>query len=309
MKRLLLFLSILPILSGILMSCAAAGGVQESAPQAPAAEVSSSLQESSSDITSPIQDGEPASFFHNDEDWWIMRDTGDEYLAELPPQLLMDEPYCYELAVTIMHVNDFGGTRWTKEFNGIENACLDDLLLIALYRTPNIDFPVSFSSETGFKSAEYPNHPLVDALNREWAEKGHDSTALYYAQEVEKTFDFLFGYRFLKSDGTFDHHDVSPYDYLPDEAVYSQCGDWGGPMWFYPQVTSYEKTADGVTAEAVSIFALDKETPLEEDDVPLTKENFMELTNRRDWMRYTFKTAGDGRLVLDGVQYIRKTAR
>lgn len=308
MKRLLLFLSILPILSVTLTSCTA-GEAQESASQASTVEISSSLQESSSDTSSLMPDGEPASFFHNDEDWWIMKDTGDEYLAELPPQLMADEPYCYELAVTIMHVNGHGGTRWTKEFDGIENACLDDLLQIALYRTPSIDFPVSFSSETGYISAEYPNHPFLDALNRELAENTHGSEALYYAQEVEKTFDVLFGYRFLNSDGTFDHRDEPPYFYLPDVEVYNQYADWGGPMWFYPQITSYEKTADGIIVEAVSIFALDKETPLEEDDVPLTKENFMELTQNEDWIRYTFKTAGDGRLVLDGVQYIRKTAQ
>jgi hypothetical protein len=239
---------------------------------------------------------------------WYVGNTDDATLiAELPPQLLIDEPICYRLSQAVMNITYYGGTEWQVEFNSISKANYDDLMLGALYHTPSIRAPMHFSKDV-WSCKEYPDHPFVALFNHE-SEEGRFIEELFYAEDVERTFRYLYGNSLIESDTDFPHRDVQPYYYYKKEGVYGLTVAFGGPMWPYPQVTDYKKTADGYSVDIISPWALDKVNPLEENGVPLTKENFMELTQKRDWIRYTFIIAEDGRFLLNGVKYLRRVPR
>ena len=304
MRRLLSYLSICAVIATILTGCSSA---QAAASSLPIESSSATVQsESSTAVSSLTQSNtEPPHRFEIYDDWWIVTANPDALIADLPPQILVNEPMCYRLSQAVMNVTFFSGTDWRVEFDTIDKADFENLLLITLYHTPQINMP--WESSGGillFK--DYPGHPFAALVNHETEEDRHLED-LFYVEDVEKTFRYLYGDH--KAENHFRHRDVWPYYYYKKEGVYGLTVAFGGPMWPYPQVTDYKKTADGYTVDVISPMALDKDTPLEENGVPLTKENFMEATKKLDWIRYTFVTAEDGRFLLNGVKYLRRAPK
>ena len=305
MRRLLSYLSICAVIATILTGCSSA---QAAASSLPIESSSATVQsESSTAVSSLTQSSSEPPHRFEIYGGYVGNTDDATLIAELPPQILIDEPICYRLSQAIMNLSYFGGTDWRVEFDSIDKASYADLMLGALYHTPSIIIPLESSGDTWY-SKDYPNHPLVALLNHEMAE-GRWLEELYYQEDVEKTFRYLYGSRTASPRVEFFHSDLMPYYYYKVEGVYGICGAFGGPMRPYPQVTGYKKTTDGYTVDVISPWALDKDTPLEENGVPLTKENFMELTKKRDWIRYTFVTAEDGRFLLNGVKYLRRVPR
>lgn len=304
MKKVLSLIGICCVFSAALTGCSAGEAVASSSQPVGSATVGEPAHESSSAASSLAQSSTALPTRFETYDGWIVDLDMEQLTADLPPQLLVDEPICYRLSQAIMNLSYFGGTDWTFEFDSIGKANLGDLMLGALYHTPEIKLPLDYSSDIGYYSKEFPNHPLVELLSREYAE-GRGIETLFYQDDVERTFRFLYGDGYFKSHEELTHGDLYPYYYYKKEGVYGSFSGFGGPMWPYPQVTDYTKTDDGYSVDVISIWALDKENPLEEDDVSLTKKNFMKLTQKLDWIRYTFITAEDGRLLLDGVKYLR----
>lgn len=79
-------------------------------------------------------------------------------------------------------------------------------------------------------------------------------------------------------------------------------------MWAYPQITKLEPTEDGYQCEAVMIYALAEDIPLEYPDgsgALLTAENFEEATAQCPAYRYTFQQAQDGHYILRGLEVLR----
>ncbi len=276
-----------------------------------ATDYSSASQDAFAPPVSP-QDTENAAtnerFDRAFEEYWVVNADMDTLIAELPPQLMLDEPTSYRLAQTIRNMTYFNNTDWSTEFDHIENAHFWDLLLAALYRTPTISMPFEqdYNQNPPWTSTQYPNHHLLGLLNNEF-EQGRPIDWVIYEADVKTTFEFLFGAEWLQNWDRVGGQDVYPYYYYKRDGVFAFSCGFGGPMWKYAQILGYEKTADGYLAEAVCIWALDKDIPLEHNDVILTKENFMEQTALLPIIRYTFIEMPDGRLVLNGIKYLRGT--
>lgn len=157
----------------------------------------------------------------------------------------------------------------------------------ALFHTAPIDFSWELSREGDFLCGQ-SNHVLAALVKRELA-SGRTPVALYYADEVRKTAQRLFG-----SDVRVTNLDEPPYYYYEKEGVYILMEDLG-KVGSLPQVLGYEKTSDGWTAEV--LLAESDGTSLSYGGEPLTKENFAAVTAGAQRLRYTFRDEG-GALIL-----------
>lgn len=198
------------------------------------------------------------------------------------PQLVKDDETAKKLAGAIYGCLDPYG-------NGLGAYTEDDDLSIArtttaLYHTAPIDFAWEFSREGEF-TCSAGGHVLAALAKRE-LESGRTPVAFYYADDVKKTAEQLFG-----SGARVTNIDAPPYYYYEKENVYILMETLGPPEYI-PQILSYEKTADGYSVEAVLVHL----TPegLEYDAQLLTKENFMELTARAQRLRYVFRETEGG---------------
>lgn len=214
---------------------------------------------------------------------------------DLPQQLVMDEETAYRLARTIQNFLFYGENR-LGDFDGQLQGEIPGLVETVVYHTNPINFVFSYD-ETGFTSEEYPNH-VITKLSEQLVEQGKYPCAIIYAEDAKETAVRLFG-------DAVQYQDASAgfFEYFPEEGVYIQFGDIGGARWPYPQITSYSKTEDGYVCEAILVWAIDKETPIQLGDVELTKENFAQATAGAQKLRYHFKEQ-DGRLILTGLKTI-----
>ena len=234
--------------------------------------------------------------------WLGYIDLAKGTLEHLPPQLIKNEPRAYELAQQIRAVL-FPQDNLPYDFTSLEEAYRPALLQTAIYHTAPLDLNWSWDAETNtLVVSTYQDHVISALLKNELTE-GRYPTAAYSGQDVRATMRTLYGDELDYAD-----MDVSPYYYYAREDVYFQMGDWGGPMWRYPQITAYTETDETVVCEAVIIYALDKETPLEENGTVLTPQNFESLTAKYPKFRLTFTKADDGRLTLSAWQTLRKAA-
>ncbi|MEM1484643.1 hypothetical protein V6615_07140 [Oscillospiraceae bacterium PP1C4] len=267
----------------------------------PAEPASSDAQIASSSSSEPLSDEKLPLY---DSMWWCARHESN--LDKLPPQILMEQQEtAYVLSQAIMNTMDYFGT--IPDFDGIEHADPAALTCVAIYRTPDIQFPRSFSGgDEGVFEFDPPNHVLGRLVSRERKEHERFLEGMWYADDVAVTLRYLFGDGVEQALEDIPHRGDTLYYYYPQEQIYAMGGAFGGPMWRYPQITAYKTIENGYRVEATMIFALDAETPLEVNDVVLTKENFEQAAKSCARYRFVFKQAEDGRLLLDGVKTLRE---
>ena len=230
---------------------------------------------------------------------WL--ETDPDSLDQLPQQLVIDTPEAYEYAQRIRNYFYFGGNI-LEDFDDPEMIYQPAAIQTALYHTTPINIWSYY--EDGKLSEPYGDHQLGALLLRESAE-GRYPSDLFYVKDVHETYAKLFG-----GDLTIYDQDVLPYYYYELEGVYSRVGDFGGPWWTYPMVTSIEETDSGVIVEIIEVDALDKDTPVSiwkgEESIDLTAENFAEATENEPILRYTFQREDTGDLILVGLQTIER---
>lgn len=224
-----------------------------------------------------------------------------EYDAQtMPPQLALDEEEAYEIAALVMNYLYFGGNI-LEDFDEIDNIYRPAMIQTALYRTTPIVYDWQYSMGDGQYEylGPFDNH-VISALMKHEVEEGRALSDFVYADSVEKNIRQLFG-----DEVDFYHMDLDPYYYYAREGVYARAGDFGGPMYPYPQITAYERTEDGLTCELTLVHSLDRETPMNAGGEDLTAENFEEATASLAQYRYTFATAPDGHYILASLKTVR----
>lgn len=245
------------------------------------------------------------SDWHFDED--VMPDN-------LPPQVFyQDDPIPYQLSMQIRttifyHRTDF----YPPEYDYAElvqkgYSLPDQLLQAAIFHSDPLDMGRYESSpQYGYDVpyyADYPNH-IVSATVRFMARNGYYLSNIYSGKDVREKAHQLFG----KNIEIFDHS-IDPYLYFSEADIYCQQGDFGGPVWPYPQIIRYEKLDNGYSCDAVISNAVyPDELPWVFDEnihqLPLTKENFESATAHLKLWRYTFTWEGDN-LILSKLETLR----
>ena len=204
-------------------------------------------------------------------------------------QIVQEEETAKMLAKAIYNVLDAYG-------NGLGTYSSDDDLLMArtttaLFHTAPVDFSWEMGREGEF-SCNSPNHVLASLVKRE-LESGRTPIAVYYADEVHKTAQKLFG-----TEARITDMDEPPYYYYEKEKAYLLMEQLGSES-MVPQILSYQKTESGYQAEAILVHR--EGGNLEYNAQPLTKENFSQVTARAQHLRYTFRQDGE-QLILTGIE-------
>lgn len=222
----------------------------------------------------------------------------DALPQDLPPQLIEDNETAYRLSLTVSDFLFYGGNR-LDDFDEKTKENAEGVLETAIFHTTPLNLNYSYGVGEGFVCEDYPNHAITKLVER-LVRDGRDPTAIFYADDVKDTAEKLFGQAVKYKDA-----DVAFYGYFPEKKVYVQFGELSGPRLPYPQITSYSKTEQGYTCDAVLVAALDKDTPITIDDITLTKENFEELTSKNEKYRYTFTKQTDGIFILTGLKTLK----
>lgn len=167
----------------------------------------------------------------------------------------------------------------------------------ALFHTAPIDFSWEMGREGEF-SCDAPNHILAALVKRE-LESGRTPVAVYYADEVHKTAQRLFGPDARITDG-----DEQPYYYYAKEGVYLLTENLGAAT-AVPQILSYQKTENGYQAEAVLVYREegtggDLGSGLSYNAQGLNKENFAQVTASAPRLQYVFRQDGEN-LILESL--------
>ena len=227
-------------------------------------------------------------------------------IEDWPLQVLYpQDKTAYQLAAQICNLTYYYIGNVLPDFEEEPTWNMDDaMLLTALYRTTPINLGDWETPGNGISSfADHPDH-LISAIINEYEQDGRYISSVYYVEDVEEIIHFLFG-----KDVEVYHQDCNRYYYSKRGGIYLQTGDYGGPIWPYAQITSYQQTEDGYLCEAVIVRAYDTSTPpwvYSEDyeSIYLTEENFEQLTaDLTERYRYTFRWE-DGNLILRGLQKI-----
>ncbi len=207
--------------------------------------------------------------------------------AEMPPQLVSDHPLAMQIALHIRKGYLYADGNLLEPFGDIDESFRPAILQTALYTTASVDW--GELDDEG--NSTNPDHVLTWLVKNEIEEQRMPS-ALLYASDVDETIATYYG------DLDFMH--MTPpnhYLYYGREEVYCQIGDYGGPAWRYPQITSIQETDDGVVCEAVLVWAMSPDEPMWTDEnVDLTADNFLSATVESPLYRYTFRQENDGRL-------------
>lgn len=234
-------------------------------------------------------------------EWDPFLQADEASLAELPRQLVVDTPEAYYYAQVIRNYLA-QGTK-LPDFESPDHIYVAEALKVALYHTKPIKWIWDFQGGASGGVYNGPNDDnIVNALVKREVEEGRGICDVFYAEDVHATIQKLFG-----DEADIWDHDVFPYYYYDKEKVYTRIGDFGGPGWQYPVVTSMQATPDGMICDIILVWALDKDTPLEADGIELTPENFKNAAAKSAEYRYTFVNR-DGGQVLASLKTLREGA-
>ena len=219
-----------------------------------------------------------------DEDKWCVNN------AEMTwQQLFTDDETANKLAYAIYLVDSFNFRFYDFcEFESVEKANSQYLLYAAISSTPEVCVTGSYSDKA---ELEHPDNIVSKVCTYAYDEHGFAATNVLYAEDVEKTFRYLFG----------DSAEFAPetvynrgYRYVPGAGIYIGCHEGAAPVKdSFPQVIKYSEENGIYTVQAVpvSVFEYDDNAKL---NAEITKEKLLSEQS----YTYTFEKAKDGHFIL-----------
>ena len=294
-----LVLSVL-LAATLLVSCTPAENGESSLPES----ASESAPDSSSEPEEPEQPPEPKEYYAKDYEFEIpdFPDAEAERLALIDEdkwcvnnaemawqQLFTDDETANKLAYAVYLVDSFNFRFYDfSEFESIEKANSQYLLYAAISSTPEVCINGSYSDKA---ELERPDNIVSKVCAFVYDEHGFAATKVLYAEDVEKTFHYLFG-----DSAEFALETVynRGYRYVPGAGIYISCLEGAAPAKdSLPQIIEYSEENGIYTVQAVpvSVFEYDDDAKL---NTEITKEKLLSEQS----YTYTFKKAEDGHFVL-----------
>lgn len=300
-----LILSVL-LVAALFVSCTPAKD-EESQGESSLPEVSESTPDSSSaseESQESVQPPEPKEYYAKDYEFEIpdFPDAETERLALIDEdkwcvnnaemawqQLFTDDETANKLAYAIYLVDSFNFRFYDFcEFENVEKANSQYLLYAAISSTPEVCVNGSYSDKA---ELEHPDNIVSKVCAYAYDEHGFAATNVLYAEDVEKTFRYLFG----------DSAEFAPetvynrgYRYVPGAGIYISCHEGAAPARdSFPQVIKYSEENGIYTVQAVpvSVFEYDDNAKL---NAEITKEKLLSEQS----YTYTFEKAKDGHFIL-----------
>lgn len=291
-KKIILALSILLVV-GLFASCAPNNNGKNP-------EESSASEESQESVQPP----EPKEYYAKDYEFEIPNfpDAETERLALIDEdkwcvnnaemtwqQLFTDDETANKLAYAIYLVDSFNFRFYDFcEFESVEKANSQYLLYAAISSTPEVCVNGSYSDKA---ELEHPDNIVSKVCAYAYDEHGFAATKVLYAEDVEKTFHYLFG-----ASAEFAPETVynRGYRYVPGAGIYISCLEGAAPAKdSFPQIIEYSEK-DGiytVRAVPVSVFDYDESGSL---GAEVTKEKLLSEQS----YTYAFEKATDGHFIL-----------
>ena len=303
-KKIILALSILLVV-GLFASCAPNNNEKNQEESSASAESTpESGSEGSSAPEEPVQTTEPKEYYAKDYEFEIpdFPDAETERLSLIDEdkwcvnnaemawqQLFTDDETANKLAYAIYLVDSFNFRFYDFcEFESVEKANSQYLLYAAISSAPEVCVNGSYSDKA---ELEHPDNIVSKVCAYAYDEHGFAATNVLYAEDVEKTFRYLFG----------DSAEFAPetvynrgYRYVPGAGIYISCHEGAAPARdSFPQVIKYSEENGIYTVQAVpvSVFEYDDNAKL---NAEITKEKLLSEQS----YTYTFEKAKDGHFVL-----------
>lgn len=225
------------------------------------------------------------------ENTWCVN-IGDTRLSGFK-QLFVQDETAKQLAsaISLIDSDKLRNLSDFSYFDNISNANTEYMLFAALNAAPFVFCSGEYYDSTWTAIVENPKN-IISQLSKYFFEELHIYVErAYYADDVEKTFHYLFG-----ESTEFSTEKVpAGYRYIPEEKLFIATEDNYINLYSLPQIVSYTKKDSKYYVEAVdSQFYF---TPAGEFDEGVTADDILAGKH----INYTFEKAKDGHFVLCGI--------
>ncbi|MFV0352390.1 MAG: hypothetical protein ACK5JF_08815 [Oscillospiraceae bacterium] len=218
---------------------------------------------------------------------------------------------------------DIGGAQvYLSDFKGIAQTSDMQLIEMGTYLTNKISLYIGKDGQSISYLEVYPNHVIAKLLSDIEAKEEYQSAKdIYYASDIEKNLEEMFGAYPIQDETYKDHFFTNEEEgvwYYPEVDILILRVPEGSYLGEdVPQITSIQNEGDTAVVEFVNGFLYRpyyKGLPYgyytygdNSDWVAVTSENFEEMTKNDEKYRYTFtKAADDGRWIIVSAEKIRE---
>lgn len=215
-------------------------------------------------------------------------------------QLFVQDEIANELAAAISYIDGEKIRRYCNfnYFGGISEASNEYMIYAALLSTPYLCPIIENDSETWTAIADNPEN-IVSLLSVYLFEEHHISIEkAFYAEDVEKTFHYLFGNETEFNPVSIPNAGIR---YIPEEGVFLATEDNYIYGYMLPQIISFSENNENNSeyyVEAVDgRFIYDTAGNLLDD---VTTDDIF----AKQHINYTFKKSDDGHFILCGISTV-----
>lgn len=218
-------------------------------------------------------------------------------ISEMKEQLFVQDEIANELAAAISYIDGEKIRRYCNfnDFGEISEVSNEYMIYAALLSTPYLCPIIENDSETWTAIADNPEN-IVSRLSVYLFEEHHISIEkAFYAEDVEKTFHYLFG-----NDTEFNPVSIpnAGIRYIPEEGVFLAAEDNYIYGYMLPQIISFSENNSEYYVEAVDgWFAYDPAGNLLDD---VTTDDIL----AKQHINYTFKKAEDGHFIICSISTV-----
>ncbi len=237
-------------------------------------------------------------------DWCV---NGDEYYQRnFVKQYFCEHKEAENIASALIFMDGISNynhhpTTKPKNFDDVNEAENDYLIHCAFEATPEIYYGSSFyDSGDGSFGFENSDHIVTKVLGLIYSETGYFGTEVKYAEDVERTFHYLYG---DEAEFKPEYIESQQVCYVPSAEIFVIFSEGVGGFRI-PQILSIEEENGIYNVEAVWTFAMDYDfTKADETGIlELNAEVYEKQYLENEIYSYSLKKEADGRFILLGMK-------